>query len=266
VWFNEIAWRLPIEAGWGFLLLKNGVPISYGGGGMHPSRLEIALNIFDTFRGGEAAWVYASLIRAARAFCPSPWVIARKYQIGYENEEAQASGAYWFYDKLGLRSTDAKIRKLVDGERNKIQTRKGYRSPLKTLEKIAEADVVLGLNKQDPAQYKEYPLDKVALLASRTLTKFAPRDEGFHKRMLKAVEDRLGHSLPNMSATERHWVAQHGAYLLSLNEQLSAFENETWLNMARGKGGPRESEYLANAARLTNYWDGLASHALKERR
>jgi hypothetical protein len=172
VWFFQPEWRLPQEAGWGFLMLKNGVPISYGGGGMHPARLEIALNLFDTFRGGEAAWIYASLVRAARHFCPAPWVIARKYQIGYENDEALASGAYWFYDKLGMRSTSALGRKVAEVERKKIAAKKGYRSPISSLKKIADADAVLGLDRQDPALYSEYPLEEVGCwrrMCSRSL-------------------------------------------------------------------------------------------------
>lgn len=267
VWFNQLEWRLPQEAGWGFLMLKNGVPISYGGGGMHPARLEIALNIFDTFRGGEAAWVYASLIRAARAFCPAPWVIARRYQIGYENDEAVGSGAYWFYDKLGLRSTDAKLRRIADAERKRIARTKGYRTPRKTLKQLAEADVVMGLNGQDPALYREYPLDSVSLLASLALRRFAPRDGGFEKRVLRAVEERLGFALPGMTTSERRWVAQHGSLLLALpdSESWSVQQKRTWLAMARGKGGPREAEYLRHACALNGYFDALEREIQKLR-
>lgn len=265
LWFNTVEWRLPIEAGWGFMMLKNGVPISYGGGGMHPARLEIALNLFDTFRGGEAAWIYGSLVRAARAFCPAPWVVARKYQIGYENDEALASGAYWFYDKLGLRSTDAKLRKLVEAERKKVLAKKGYRAPLTSLKKIADADIALSLKQQETALYEEYPLEDVALLAADVLAKLGPRDGGFSKRILKAVEDRLGQALPAMTPHERYWVAQQGAYLLALDESKSwnASQRTTWLAMARGKGGARESEYLWNAAQLAGFWDALARAAAK---
>lgn len=265
IWFMLPEWRLPQEAGWGFMMLKNGVPISYGGGGMHPARLEIALNLFDTFRGGEAAWIYASLIRAARAFCPAPWVIARKYQIGYENDEALASGAYWFYDKLGLRSTSAMGRKVGEAERKKIAKTKGYRSPLTALKKLADADVVLSLDKLDPAIYREYPLEEVSLLASQKLAEFGPRDTNFHMRILKAVEERLGFALPTMSTGEKHWVVQHGAWLLSLPEskKWTQEQRETWLLMARGKGGPREADYLRNATKLQGYFEPLAKLALR---
>ncbi len=267
VWFMQPQWRLPQEAGWGFLMLKNGVPISYGGGGMHPARLEIALNLFDTFRGGEAAWIYASLVRAARAFCPAPWVIARKYQIGYENKEALASGAYWFYDKLGLRPTTPAGRKLAESERKKIARTKGYRSPITALKKLSDADIVLGVHDQDPALYREYPLDEVGMLAAQKLSEFGPRDANFHKRLLKAVEERLGFALPAMPAFEKHWVGQHGAWLLSLDETKSWSNDQkaTWLAMARGKGGAHEADYLKNAAKLSGYFDALAVEGLKKK-
>ncbi|MCB1060407.1 MAG: hypothetical protein KDB65_09260 [Calditrichaeota bacterium] len=265
VWFFQPEWRLPQEAGWGFLMLKNGVPISYGGGGMHPARLEIALNLFETFRGGEAAWIYASLVRAARSFCPAPWVIARRYQIGYENDEALASGAYWFYDKLGMRSTSTLGRRVAETERKKIAAKKGYRSPVSSLKKIADADVVLGLSGQDPALYSEYPLEEVGLLASDVLSKYAPRDEHFQKRMLIAIEERLGYRLPKMTTMERTWVVQHGAWLLALpaTKNWSVQQRETWLAMARGKGGAHEADYLKHAVQLKSYFDALAKEAVK---
>ena len=250
----------------GFVLLKNGIPISYGGGGAHPARLEIAVNLFDTFRSGEAAWVYAQLIRAARAFYHAPWCVARRYQVGYENEEGLASGSYWFYYKLGFRSVDAKIRKLAESERKKIVKQKGYRSPKPILKQLAEADVVLGLDGQDPALYHEFPLDRVSLLATDQLTRFAPRDAKIDTRILKEVEAALGFALPDMHATERHSVAQQGLFLLAHGKCKSwpQARKETWVRMARGKGSTNEANYLHEVMALKDYFDDLAELALRK--
>jgi hypothetical protein len=97
------------------------------------------------------------------------------------------------------------------------------------------------------------------------LSKFAPRDEHFHKRVLIAVEERLGYRLPKMTAMEKKWVVQHGAWLLSLpaTKNWSVQQRETWLAMARGKGSTHEADYLKNAVKLKGYFDALAKEAVK---
>lgn len=262
-WFAVPAYRLPQETGLGFVMLKNGVPISYGGGGAHPARLEIAVNLFDTFRGGEAAWVYAQLIRAARAFYHAPWCVARKYQVGHDNEEGLKSGSFWFYYKLGFRSVDKDIRKLAESERKKIVKQKGYRSPKSILKELAEADVALALDGQDPAEYREFPLDCVSLLATDQLRRFAPRNHTTDTRILKEVEAQLGLSLPPMSSLEKHSVAQQGLFLLAHGKCKSwpDSKKQTWLRMARGKGSEHEANYLHEVIALKDYFDELAELA-----
>jgi hypothetical protein len=259
-WFAKPEWRLPQETGLGFVMLKNGVPISYGGGGAHPARLEIAVNLFDTFRGGEAAWVYAQLIRAFRAFYHAPWCVARKYQVGHDNEEGLKSGSYWFYYKLGFRSVNKSIRKLSESERKKILKQKGYRTPKNILKQLAEADVVLPLEGQDVADYSEFPLDKVSLLATEQLKRFAPRNTQTDVRILKEVETLLGVTLPDMPAQEKHSVAQQGLLLLAHGKCKTWPESrkQTWLRMARGKGSTHEANYLHEVIALKDYFDDLA--------
>ncbi len=266
-WFARPEWRLPQETGLGFVMLKNGVPISYGGGGAHPARLEIAVNLFDTFRGGEAAWVYAQLIRAARAFYHAPWCVARKYQVGYENDEGLDSGSYWFYYKLGFRSADEDIRKLAEQERKKIVKRKGYRTPRAILKKLAEADVVLPLEGQDPADYREFPLDLVSLLASDQLTQFAPRDAHTDSRILKELETRLGIALPTMTPEQKHSTAQQALFLFAYGKfkSWSPARKQSWLRMAMGKGSVHEADYLHEVMAMADYFDALAERAFNQK-
>ena len=58
--------RLPLEAYYSFLVLKNGVPVGYGGGGPVFDRLEIAGNIFETFRQGESVYIFSQVFRTYR--------------------------------------------------------------------------------------------------------------------------------------------------------------------------------------------------------
>jgi hypothetical protein len=47
------------------------------------------------------------------------------YQIGYHNEEAIESGAFWFYRKLGFRPLRPELRRLVEKEEEKSVPRPG---------------------------------------------------------------------------------------------------------------------------------------------
>ena len=50
------------------------------------------------------------------------------YQLGFENEEAIASGAFWFYRKLGFRPTDRGVARLVAREEERLAADPAYRS------------------------------------------------------------------------------------------------------------------------------------------
>src|SRR5258705_3475696 len=58
--------RLPLEGYYGFLALKNGVPVSYGGGWELFGTLDFAVNVFASFRQGESAYLATQLFRAYR--------------------------------------------------------------------------------------------------------------------------------------------------------------------------------------------------------
>ena len=66
------------------------------------------------------------------------------YQLGHENEEAIESGAFWFYRKLGFRSTSEEFARLITREESRIAAHPGYRSSLTTLRKLAEAPLIYG--------------------------------------------------------------------------------------------------------------------------
>jgi len=47
--------RYPLECTMGFLILSNGVPIGYGGSSIFYRQANTGVNIFDEYRGSEAA-------------------------------------------------------------------------------------------------------------------------------------------------------------------------------------------------------------------
>ncbi|MBL0341530.1 MAG: hypothetical protein IPP71_11655 [Bacteroidetes bacterium] len=139
--------RLPIENYTGFVAYRNGVPLGYGGGWIFIDRCEIGVNIFETFRGGENNLIFINIMRVYNMVFGVSKFVVPPYQFGEDNEEGLQSGAFWFYYKLGYRSCDASIKKIADKEWLKINSKKGYRTPITVLKKFTESPVELILKK-----------------------------------------------------------------------------------------------------------------------
>jgi hypothetical protein len=264
LWFMKPAMRLPWEAGWGLLLFKNHVPIGYGAGGMLEDRSEIAINVFDTFRGGEAGWLYSQYARVFHALGAAPWLVTRKYQIGHENEEGIASGAYWFYDKLGFRSTDAAVRKLADAERRKIAKQKGYRTPRRMLKKLCEADVVLSLEGREPADYREFPLGHAGLATAKVIGQvFEGKREGLEGRIFEEMRRRYGLSAEGWSADEKTRFAQMSLFVLAVpgSEKWPPQQLQAAMDICRLKGSPCEADYARAFRRNRKFFAELRKMA-----
>lgn len=130
--------RAPLATTYGFLTLQNGVPIGYGQIDVLGHAAALAFNTFESFRGGEAAYSYARLAASVHAFFGATSFSADSYQLGKDNDEAIASGAWWFYYKLGFRPRAAPARALLQAERARMRRRAGYRSPPATLARLAQ--------------------------------------------------------------------------------------------------------------------------------
>jgi hypothetical protein len=132
-------WRLPLRAYHAGMFFKNGVPAGYVEVLSLFERAEVGFNLYYTFREGEAAWLYARLLRLFRQILGVSCISVDPYQVGMENDEALDSGAFWFYRKLGFRPLDAEVARLVDREEGRMRQTPGYRSSRRTLEKLARS-------------------------------------------------------------------------------------------------------------------------------
>ena len=138
-WGLPPARRLPLRAYLAGYTLKNGVPINYVEAIGLCEWVEVGFNTFYTYRQGETAWIYAQALRCLRALTDAKCISIYPYQIGQNNDEAIDSGAFWFYRKLGFRSGRADLRALCEREEKKITTNPKYRTPPRTLKRLAEA-------------------------------------------------------------------------------------------------------------------------------
>jgi hypothetical protein len=153
-------WRLPVRGYISGMFFKNGVPIGYFEGLTIAERMEAGFNLYYTFREGETAWLYAKILKTFREHLGVTCYSVDPYQLGHENQEAIESGAFWFYRKLGFRSTSPKIQPLIEREESRIAANPQYRTPPATLRRLAEAPLVWGCAKKwDRFDLRALPLN-----------------------------------------------------------------------------------------------------------
>jgi hypothetical protein len=241
-WFGVLpAHRLPLRGHYGYLVLKNGVPVGYGDASLLFERVEIAYNVFESFRQGESAFMFVRLLAflhqrfGVRAFLLSP------YQIGHRNDEALDSGAFWFYDKLGFRPRRAEIGRLAAAERRRIRAEPGYRSPRATLMRLCE-DGVAAVVGRGGAAAAALDVRRLGLRAVAT----ARARGGGPRRTAAATRARGGPGWRTWPRPERD-AFERLAPILALIPDLAAWparERRALVAVIRGKGRAGEAGYL----------------------
>jgi len=161
--------RLPLEANYGCLLLRNGVPIGYAYGAVLFDRCDIGINIFPTYRDGESAYAFTKVAALFRKHFGSRIFIVRRYQVGYGNPEGIDAGSFWFYWRLGFRPIDARVRALGEAEARRLQRRRGARSDAAMLRRLARSDVVWHCDGYAPENHRDYDVAAVGNAVTRMI-------------------------------------------------------------------------------------------------
>jgi hypothetical protein len=242
----QIAWfgvrpdrRLPLRAHFGYLLLKNGVPVGYGDASLLFDWVEVAFNVFATFRRGESAFAFVRLLAflaqrfRVRVFRLSP------YQLGRANEEAIASGAFWFYYKLGFRPTRPDLARLARREAARIAARPGYRSAAPVLRQLAQGVMLTGRGPVAPT-VAAFDVQQIARAA-------AARPGASEGRDLDAVARAVGARRWRAWAPSERTAFERWAAVLGLLPDLARWpvhERRAVLAVIRTKGARPEEEYL----------------------
>jgi len=136
--------RLPLRAGFAPFILRNGVPIGYADAYGICDRMEVSFNIFYAFRDGESAFCFVRLLKLYHQLFGSTSFSLAPYQIGLDNEEAIEAGAYWFYRKLGFRSTDPDVERIALREEKRIAEDRDYRTSARTLRTLSKSGMIYG--------------------------------------------------------------------------------------------------------------------------
>jgi hypothetical protein len=257
--------RGALEATWGHLLLANGMPVGYGGFTALFAQVNTGINVFPEYRGSEAAFAFQQALRAMHAICGNARFVVNPYQFGAGNDEALASGAYWFYYRLGFRSARADVRALAEREQARIRAGRGYRVPVATLRRLAACDLHLDLADDAAEQFfDEGLLPRLAAGVTAAIAREGvPNRAGALRRLSSRLAAALGIRLAGLSAVERKGLMQF-APILAQVDGLAAWpkaERDALAEIVRARWAPQERGFVERMRRHGRLREALARAA-----
>jgi hypothetical protein len=251
----------------GFMLFKNGLPVGYGGGWPFLGACRIGVNIFPPYRGGESAWLFCQVLRTYRQLFAVERFVAEPSQYGGGNQEGLASGAFWFYYRLGFRPLDARQAGLAAAEFARIAAEPGYRTPIAELRRFTRSDIEWMLGHED--WYGDRPRGcepaDLSLLASAWIAaRFAGDRVRAEATASRQVARALGvGSFARWSADERRAFASLALLFAQLPDlaRWPAADRRAVAALMRAKGGDeyRFHDLLRRHRRLHGALAALAS-------
>jgi hypothetical protein len=245
---RRAAHRLLLETSYGFLTIKNGVPIGYTLASTIFRSTEIAYNVFDTFRDGEAALVFVRFLSLVTHLFGSDTFAIDPYQLGYGNPEGLRSGAWWFYYKMGFRPRDPDVRRILRGELERMKKNPRHRSDLATLEKLAGEYLFCHLGKPRRDVLGLVSLGNIGLRLSAYLAERfgADRESGIEVCAREAAKLLRVDPQHGFSAGEKLAWRRWAPLVLSLSgvERWTSREKRALAAVIKAKGGRRESDFV----------------------
>jgi hypothetical protein len=224
--------------------------------------MEVGFNTFYTFRGGEAGWIYAQVLRCLCHLMGTTCVSVYPYQLGHDNEEAIESGAFWFYRKLGFRPGRADLQRLVEREEQKIAADRNYRTPARTLKRLAAGHVFYELPGSEVGAWDRFSTRNIGLRVNRHMARNFGGDAGRMREHSKsALEKILGGRTRSWTPLE-NVAFENFALVLTEVANLRAWtkkEKKDLLEIIRAKAKPNEMLYL----HLTQLHDRLREVLLR---
>ena len=239
--------RLPLRAYHAGLFSKNGVPIGYVEGLSLFDRTELGFNIYYTFREGESAWLYGTVLRLFHQVLGVNCFQVDPYQIGCHNEEAIQSGAFWFYRKLGFRPLEAGPARLVAREEKKIRSIPGYRTPTRALRRLAEGSMIFEGPGASPSDWDRFQVRNLGFAVGRRMAERFAGDAGKMRRASMTAVGRALEVAPARWKEPERQAFENLSLVLGLIPDLAQWtqaEKKAVAEIIRAKAGPHESLYL----------------------
>ena len=255
-----------LESVYIFLILKNGMPIGY----VQPCSLfgssEVNFNVFETYRGGDAGWLYGRALATIHHLTKSDCFVLDPYQVGGNgNTEGLKTGAWWFYYKMGFRPRDPEVRRMGLEEARKVKANPRYRTSISVLKKLGEAEMYLYLGKQRDDVLSIFPLDNLGLHITRMLAqRFGADREKAITTCVREARNLLGlKSLQGLTPSERQAWERWSPLLVSLPgiKQWGSRDRRAVASIITAKGSRREIDYLHQLDRHTRLRKAIAELA-----
>ena len=239
--------RLPLRAYLAGITFKNGVPINYIEGIALFEWMEVGFNTFYAFRDGETAWIYSKVLHLLHQFTNVTCFSVYPYQLGDQNEEAIKSGAFWFYRKLGFRPGRPELLALTEREEAKIASQRAYRTPARTLRRLAAAHVFYEFGDGPRGLWDTFSVRRLGLALQRHMAK---EFNGDPESMGRATSAALAADLridPKKWTPLEQEAFQDLAFVLSLVPELKSWtgsQKRALGEIIRAKVSADESNYL----------------------
>jgi hypothetical protein len=255
--------RLPLRAYIAGYTLKNGVPINYIEAIGLCEWMEVGFNTFYTYRQGETAWIYAQALRCLSALAGMKCISIYPYQIGANNEEAIDSGAFWFYRKLGFRPGRSDLQELCVREEKRIAADSKYRTPRRTLKRLAEAhmfyEVETAREKRGEAAQAEasgdwdrFSVRNLGLLVNRRMAqRFSGDSRKIRRASIELVARALKINLKGWNEGQKQSL-ENWSLVLALMPDLVGWpveEKRQLVEIIRSKSAINEMDYIHKTQR-----------------
>jgi len=231
--------RAVVPATFGSLTLRNGVPIAYLQADLAGRSAALSYHAFATFRAGEAAYAVARMLTMLHYVLGATSFTLDPYQLGKGNDDGIASGAWWFYYKLGFRPRAATVKRVLREELARIAANPRHRSSPAALRKLAEGHLVFDVGRPVPLP----PAANIGLAVADRLARRGAREDAAREAMrILGLRPLAGWTRNERVAWER-WAP----VVLTLPgvSRWSAANRRALLGVVRAKGGPSERAFLA---------------------
>ncbi|MEZ4221694.1 MAG: hypothetical protein R3B13_12255 [Polyangiaceae bacterium] len=238
--------RALVETIYVFLLLENGVPIGYFQSALLFKSAEVNYHVFPSFRGAEAAEIYARSLGVVQHMFGVDAFSVHPYQLGHENPDALAAGAFWFYAKFGFRPEAPERMRLFERELTALRRRPGHRSSTKVLQRLVPDYVYFYTGKRRENVAGKVDLGRIQLAVSDHLALHygAERERG-----LDECAERVGHLLGlgrrRLNPDEWEALRRWAPLVLSLPSlgRFGARDRRELAALILAKGGRREGDF-----------------------
>jgi hypothetical protein len=242
--------RLLLESVYGFLTLKNGVPIGYVLASALNRSSEIAYNVFETYRGGESSAIYGRVVACVSHLFGADAFTIFPYQLGGDgNDEGLRSGAFWFYQKLGFTPRAPEARRVLAGELARLKKDPRHRSDLATLRRLAAHNVFWQPGTRERGDVMGVlPLPNVGLHVTRFLAeRFGSDRERGERTCSREAAALLGQRSLNAFTPGERQAWNRWAPLVVILPGVRSWtrpEKRALAQVVRAKGGRRESDFV----------------------